>query len=210
MYIVMHGGKDGKLYSTTTSIGMKPLSFLKQLIKKFPKEKTFYVCCCYSKYCFPNGKVEYNGATLIPMLLTVHPVHAGMYLDNGGVRKLISSQWETPLPWEGTDEEAEHIKIKDFCIKNSLSFKNLGLVEKEDPYYEGIYRLYFLKGNQEDILKKLNLNLNILYNYFEDVFYDDDEFLRAVLKFIFPNYRLRYLKIGNIIYPNFLEKKVSL
>lgn len=199
MYIIMHGDKKGLLHSTNKSIGIKPICLLKQLIKKFPSEKEFYVCCCYSNYCFPNGVVEYNGATLAPMIRSNHIVSHYMIWEHE-ITRSIMKQWKLPFPVE-VKEETKIILIKEWCQKHHLNFNNLVTVEKEN---EGWSWNEFLKGNEFELCNKLNINYDKLV---QDNCYEAIDFVNAIFKFIFPNYKLHFYRIGNMLYPYYLEKR---
>lgn len=191
MYIIMHGYKNGLLYSTENSVGIKPEKLLKQLIKKFPKEKIFYICCCYSNYVFPKGDIEYHGIKLIPMIKTNNAVEH--YIVNPTTwekQKTISKIWNVPFPKEKKD--IHKIDIKEWCQKQHIKFKNICCLEK--------YGSFLFKANREEIAYKLKIDP---YN---DEVYDDFDFLIYMFQKIFPEYKLETYMIGKTIYPHFLYK----
>ena len=199
MYIIMHGDKNGLLHSTEKSIGIKPLALLKQLHKKFPSEKEFYVCCCYSNYCFPNGVVEYNGAILTPMIWSNYPVSHYMIWE-GKITKCIMKQWTIPEPTE-IKKETKIILIKEWCQKHRFNFNNLVTVDKE---VNGYFYNEFLKGNEFELCNKLNIDYDELV---QDGCYEPIDFVFAFFKIIFPKYKLHFYKRGNMIYPHYLKEK---
>lgn len=199
MYIIMHGDKNGLLYSTEKSIGIKPINLLKQLHKKFPLEKEFYVCCCYSNYCFPNGIIEYNGTTLSPMIWSNYPISHYMIWE-GRITKCIMQQWSLPLP-EEVKEETKIILIKEWCQKHHLNFNNLVTV---DENYEGCFWNKFLKGNEFELCNKLNINYEELL---QNGCYEAIDFVIAIFKIIFPKHKLHFYRRGNMIYPYYLKER---
>ena len=201
MYIIMHGDKSGRLHSTQQSIGIKPINLLKQLHKKFPSEKEFYICCCYSNYCFPNGVVEYNGVTLTPMIWSNYPVSHYMIWEDR-ITKCIMQQWLLPFPEEVKEEETKIILIKEWCQKHHFDFNNLVTI---DENYEGETWNSLLKGNEAEICKKLNIDFdNLLEKY---CCWDANDFVRAIFDFMFPNYELYFYKRGNMFIPHYLSEK---
>ena len=199
MYIIMHGDKNGMLHSTNHSIGMKPLGLLKQLHKKFPLEKEFHVCCCYSNYCFPNGIIEYNGITLSPMIWSNYPVSHYMIWEER-ITKCIMEQWSLPFP-EEVKEKTEIILIKEWCQKHRFNFNNLVTVDKEN---EGYSWNEFLKGNEIELCNNLSINYDELI---QNDCYEAIDFIIAIFKIIFPKHKLHFYKKGNMIYPHYLEER---
>lgn len=201
MYIIMHGDKNGFLHSTKKSIGIKPISLLKQLRKRFPLEKKFYICCCYSNFCFPNGTEEYNGVSLTPMIWSNYPVSHYMIWGQK-ITKRIMENWNLPLPTEEKEnEKTEIIMIKEWCQKHHLNFNNLTTIDKREE--NGCTWNEFLKGNEIELCNKLSIN----YELVEDNYYDAIDFVRKIFEILFPNYKLHFYRIGNMIFPHYLEKR---
>ena len=198
MYIIMHGDKNGLLHSTQQSIGIKPINLLKQLHNKFPSEKEFYICCCYSNYCFPNGIVEYNGITLAPMVWSNYPVSHYMIWEQE-ITRCIMQEWKLPLP-EEVREGTKIILIAEWCQKHHLNINNLVTITDQRT---GVTIL--LKGNEFEICEKLNIDFdNLLEKYY---WWDASDFVGAIFDFMFPNYELHFYKRGNMFIPHYLSEK---
>ena len=202
MYIIMHGDKSGRLYSTQQSIGIKPINLLKQLHKKFPSEKEFYVCCCYSNYCFPNGVVEYNGVTLAPMVWSNYPVsHLEIY--NGVITSCIMQEWNLPYPKEETEEEI--ILIKEWCQQHNIRFKELITVDKvEEIDGYSFFHNDFLTGNEIKLCNNLHVDYEEVVESVSGV--EAVDWIKSAFQIYFPNYKMHFYRKGNIIYPHYLSK----
>ena len=176
------------------------MSLLKQLSKKFPLEREFFVCCCYSNYCFPNGTIAYKKATLTPIIWSNYPV-SHYQIWNGKITKSIMTQWNLPLPEEHIEEMNEIILIKDWCQTHHINFHNLITIDKEN---EGYCFNKFLNGNRNEIelCNKLNINYNFLL---ENGCYEATDFIIEIFKIMFPNHKLHFYKQGNMIYPHYLQ-----